>query len=238
MNIIIPMEWLGSRFSKEWYQKPKPFLEIWNKTMIESVIDSLNIPWKVILILSWSMIDNNRYIQEELKKFNKKYRDILFIKSYDKLEWAAKSCLKARNVLNPEEELIITYCDQIFDYNSNDFLSYSRNEWFDGVISVYRNNEPKDDFLKYEWNKVLELVPKNVISDLATTGMYYWRNSEMFLDGANKMIDKNIKFNNEFYVGPVFNENIQDWYNIGYYETGIHQVWNPIDYEKYLSTLK
>lgn len=62
MNIIIPMEWLGSRFSKEWYQKPKPFLEIWNKTMIESVIDSLNIPWKVILILSWSMIDNNRYI--------------------------------------------------------------------------------------------------------------------------------------------------------------------------------
>ena len=60
----------------------------------------------------------------------------------------------------------------------------------------------------------------------------------MFLDGANKMINKNIKFNNEFYIGPVFNENIQDWYNIGYYETGIHQVWNPIDYEKYLSTLK
>lgn len=70
MNIIIPMEWLGSRFSNAWYTKPKPFLEIWNKTMIESVVDSLNISWKVILILSGRNVDNNAYIREELEKFN------------------------------------------------------------------------------------------------------------------------------------------------------------------------
>ena len=105
------------------------------------------------------------------------------------------------------------------------------------MISVYKNDEPKDDFLYYENDRVLKLVPKQVISDLATTWMYYWRNSWLFLNGADKMISKKIKFNNEYYVGPIFNENIQDWHKIGYYQTWIHQVWNPVDYENYLNKL-
>ena len=31
------------------------------------------------------------------------------------------------------------------------------------------------------------------------------------------MISKNIRFNNEYYVWPIFNENINGWYSIGYH---------------------
>lgn len=238
MDILIPMEWLWSRFSKEGYLKPKPFLDINWKTMIESVLETLNISWRIILILSWKDFDNNTYIQKELEAFKNKFLDIIFIKSYDKLEWAAKSCLKARKILKPWDELIVTYCDQLFDYNSEKFLDYARNNGLDWIITTYKNNEPKDDFLIYEWNKVLELVPKKVVSDLATTWMYYWKNNELFLEWADKMISKKIKFNNEYYVWPIFNENINDWYNIWYYNIWINQVWNPKDYEEYLTKIK
>lgn len=131
--------------------------------------------------MSWKDIDNNSYIQEELNNFKKKFSDIIFIKSYDKLEWAAKSCLKARNFLKPWNELVVTYCDQLFDYNSENFLDYARKNNFDWIITTYKNNDPKDDFFVYEWNKVLELIPKKVVSDLATTWMYYWKNNKLFL---------------------------------------------------------
>lgn len=234
MDILIPMEWLWSCFSKEGYPKPKPFLDIHWKTMIENVLETLDISWRIILILSWKDVDNNAYIQKELENFKKKFLDIIFIRSYDKLEWAAKSCLKARKILKPWDELIVTYCDQLFDYNSEIFLDYARNKNFDWIITTCKNNEPKDDFLLYKEDKVLQLIPKKVVSDLATTWMYYWKDNELFLEWADKMISKNIRFNNKYYVWPIFNENINGWYSIGYYNIWVNQVWNPKDYEEYL----
>lgn len=51
--------------------------------------------------------------------------------------------------------MIVTYCDQLFDYNSEIFLDYARNKNFDWIITTYKNNEPKDDFLLYKEDKVL-----------------------------------------------------------------------------------
>ena len=80
MDILIPMEWLWSRFSKEGYTKPKPFLDIHWKTMIENVLETLDISWRIILILSWKDVDNNAYIQKELENFKKKFLDIIYKK--------------------------------------------------------------------------------------------------------------------------------------------------------------
>lgn len=51
--------------------------------------------------------------------------------------------------------MIVTYCDQLFDYNSEIFLDYARNKNFDWIITTYKNNEPKDDLLLYKEDKVL-----------------------------------------------------------------------------------
>ena len=77
-------------------------------------------------------------------------------------------------------------------------------------------------------------MPKKVVSDLVTTWIYYWKDNELFLEWADKMISKNIRFNNEYYVWPIFNENINGWYGIRYYNIWVNQVWNPKDYEEYL----
>lgn len=76
--------------------KTKAFLDIHWKTMIENVLETLDISWKIILILSLKDVDNNAYIQKELENFKKK-------------------------ILKPGDELIVTYCDQLFDYNSEIF---------------------------------------------------------------------------------------------------------------------
>jgi choline kinase len=41
INVLIPMAGNGSRFEKAGYTKPKPFIEINGKKMVEIVIDNI-----------------------------------------------------------------------------------------------------------------------------------------------------------------------------------------------------
>ena len=41
LNIIIPMAGLGTRFSEAGFKKPKPLIQVNNKTMINLVIQNL-----------------------------------------------------------------------------------------------------------------------------------------------------------------------------------------------------
>ena len=51
LNILVPMAGAGSRFSEAGYTFPKPLIEIHKKTMIQLVLDSLNIKANYIFIV-------------------------------------------------------------------------------------------------------------------------------------------------------------------------------------------
>ena len=54
------------------------------------------------------------------------------------------------------------------------------------------------------------VAEKDPISNIASTGIYYYNKGSDFVKYAEQMIEKNIRTNNEFYVCPVFNEAIGD----------------------------
>jgi dTDP-glucose pyrophosphorylase len=58
--------------------------------------------------------------------------------------------------------------------------------------------------------RVTEVAEKRVISNLATTGIYYFASGRQFVRGADAMISKNIRTNNEFYNCPIYNEIIEE----------------------------
>ena len=41
INVVIPMAGMGSRFADEGFVKPKPFIDVLGKPMIERVLDNL-----------------------------------------------------------------------------------------------------------------------------------------------------------------------------------------------------
>ena len=47
---------------------------------------------------------------------------------------------------------------------------------------------------------------KEVISNKATVGLYYFKHGHDFVNAADIMINKNVMVANEFYVCPVYNE--------------------------------
>ena len=121
-------------------------------------------------------------------------------------EGAACTTLLAKEYINNDEELLIANADQWVDWNSKHFLQYSQK--FDGVIPYFLSDSPKHSYSKinFETKLVTQVAEKQVISNFATVGLYYWNSGKTYVECAESMIKKNIRFNNEFYICPVYNE--------------------------------
>ena len=207
MNVLIPMAGAGSRFSKAGYTFPKPLVEVRGKPMIQVIVENLNIEANYIFLVQ----------KEHYEKYNLKYLLNLIapnctIVQVDGLtEGAACTTLLAKNFINNDEPLIIANSDQYVEWNSNECMYAFKADSIDGGILSFESTHPKWSYAKLDADGfVSEVAEKKVISNDATVGIYYWTKGSDYVKYAEKMIEKNIRINGEFYVCPVYNEAILD----------------------------
>ena len=94
----------------------------------------------------------------------------------------------------------------------------------DGGILTFANSHPKWSYVRLDNNGfVAEVKEKEVISNEATVGIYYWKHGSDYVKYAEQMINKNIRVNNEFYVAPIYNEAIADKKRIKIFH--INKMW-------------
>jgi len=203
MNILIPMAGAGKRFIDAGYIFPKPLIEINNKPMIQWVIESLNLKANYIFIIQ----------KEHQKKYNiKSVLNVLqpnckIIELSHVTEGAACTTLLAKKYINNSDPLIIANSDQYIKWNSSKAIYDFNSKKLDGAILTFEAIHPKWSYAKCdEKGFVTEVAEKKVISKNATVGVYYWKHGSDYVRSAEKMIKKNIRVNNEFYVCPVYNE--------------------------------
>jgi len=110
-------------------------------------------------------------------------------------------------------------------------------EGVDAGILTFESVHPKWSFAKVDdTGFVTEVAEKKPISNNATVGIYYWARGSDYVKYAERMIAKNRRVNNEFYVCPVFNEAIEDGKKIKIFP--IENMWGigtPEDLEIFLS---
>lgn len=207
MNVLIPMAGEGSRFAKAGYTFPKPLIEIFQKPMIQLVVENLAIDAKFIFLVRKE--HDQKYNVSSLLRVIAPNCEIILV---DKLtEGAACTTLLAEKYIDKKDPLIIANSDQFIEWNSSKVLYELSNKQFDGGIIVFNSLHPKWSYAKTDENDIVtKVAEKNVISDNATVGIYFWKKGSDYVKYAKQMIKKNIRVNNEFYVCPVFNEAIQD----------------------------
>ena len=207
LNVLIPMAGAGSRFEQAGYTFPKPLIEVNRKPMIQVVVENLN-------------LDAN-YIYVVQKKHREQYNlDTLLnlitpgcqiVETDGITEGAACTALLAKEFINTDAPLFFANSDQFVEWDSNEFMYKMQETNADGGIVTFKATHPKWSFAKEnELGLVTEVAEKNPISDLATVGYYFWKHGSDFVKYAEKMIEQNIRVNNEFYVCPVFNQAIND----------------------------
>jgi HAD superfamily hydrolase (TIGR01509 family) len=232
LNIVIPMAGAGSRFEKAGYTFPKPLIEVNGKTMIQTVIDSLNIDANFIFIAR-DEHEQKYNISNYLKALYPNC-DVVLIDGLT--EGAACTVLKVKELINNDSPLLLANSDQFIEWDSYDFFKNNLNNNYDASILTFESSHPKWSYAKVnEDGLVVEVAEKNPISNIATVGIYWWARGADFVHFAEQMVSKNIRVNNEFYVCPVFNEAIQENKKIGIFQ--VDEMWGlgtPEDLENFL----
>jgi dTDP-glucose pyrophosphorylase len=235
MNILIPMAGHGSRFQAAGYSFPKPLIDVNHKPMIQVVTDNLNIEGRHIFLV----------LKEHYEKYSLRYllplivqpRGAEIIQVDHVTQGAACTALLARELIDNDDELIIANSDQWVDWDSRHFLTYMRSKKADGGILTFFSTHPKWSFVKVDElsSKITEVAEKKPISNLATVGIYYFKRGRDFVAAADRMIQKNIRVNNEFYIAPTYNEMIADGKTLLPYPVAeMKGLGTPEDLERFL----
>lgn len=232
MNVLVPMAGAGSRFTAAGYTFPKPLVEVEGKPMIQAVVENINIHANFIFIVQ----------QEHFEKYNLGILlnliapNCKIVKVNGLTEGAACTTLLAKELINNSNPLLIANSDQVISWNSSETIYGFESKNLDGGIVTFESTHPKWSYAKVgEDGYVTEVAEKKPISRIATAGIYYWRKGEDYVKYAEKMIEKNIRTNGEFYVCPVFNEAIEDGLKIQI--KNVEKMWGigtPEDLDVYL----
>ena len=232
MNVLIPMAGAGTRFVEAGYSFPKPLIEVDGKPMIQLVVENIGIDANFIYVCQKEHRARfNLDTMMNLVSSNNTIIDIDYV-----TEGAACTALLAKEHIDNDNPLFFANSDQFVRWNSVEFMYTMQEKDCDGGIVTFKATHPKWSFAEIDENNIVKRVAeKNPISDNATVGFYYWKKGSDFVKYAEKMISKNIRTNNEFYVCPVFNEAIEDGKKIIAYE--IDEMWGlgtPEDLQLYL----
>jgi NDP-sugar pyrophosphorylase family protein len=237
INIVIPMAGEGSRFVKNGYKTPKPFIEIKGKPLIELVLENLDMADARFFLLARSEhLNSQKDTVERIKsKFN-----VTFI-TVDKLtEGAACTVLHVHRLINNDTPLLLANCDQYVDCNIKDYVDDCEKRGLDGSILTFVDDErdPKWSFAKLDSGQlVTEVKEKVAISEHATVGLYYFSEGRSFVSAAIDMIVANERVNGEFYTCPVYNYCIAAKQRIGIYNiphSSMHGLGTPTDLNHFI----
>jgi NDP-sugar pyrophosphorylase family protein len=228
-KLIMPMAGNGSRFTAEGYTAPKPLIDVKGKPMFVRAIDDIKLTFDDMIFI----VRKEHNIKDIVLTH---YPSAKIVELDGLTEGAACSVLTADQYIDPNDSVFISNCDQIIEWDTNEFDKLRHN---DGIILTFDapDRNPKWSFAQTDNdNNVIRVAEKNPISSTASTGHYYWRRWQTFKQSAEQMFAANDRFNNEFYLCPVFNYTINGGGVVKTFNvSSMHGIGIPEDLNVWLS---
>jgi len=234
MQILIPMSGAGRRFAEAGYDKPKPLIEFFGHTMIENVLVNLGKHNSYTLCVLREHYESNPWLFERHLPSVVHQVNLVLV---DKVtRGAAETCLLARQFIKPDEPLLIANCDQMMKWDQVDFEAHLQSSGLDGCMFTFFRDTTAYSYVENDQNGIaVRTAEKQVISPHATTGIYEWTKGKDYIWAADKMIADDVRHAGEFYVCPVYNENIAAGQKIGIYDKVEHwPIGTPEDLKYFI----
>ena len=212
------MAGMGQRFKSEGFTSEKPLIELMGKTLIEHSIESLKIEGNFIFITrEYDDPSSNQILSDILKRLKP---DSIEIKLKNITTGSIETALSAQHLIDNNDPLIITNCDQRLEWDSEPFIEFISDDDIDGCVVTFDSDNPKNSFaLIGEDGFVTEFAEKNPISRNALIGLHYWKSGSEFVKSAKKLFET-FKTNNkpECYISESYNFLIEENKKIRCYE--------------------
>ena len=226
MKIILPMAGTGNRFVERGYSHPKPLIMVNGKRIIEYILDMFSPNDEFVFIC------NDIHLKTtNMKEILLQLRPNSKIVSMPQHKLGPVYTVKAAfEYIKDNEEVIVSYCDNPYIWDYNNFVKHITHNKLDGCILTHTGFHPhtlsstKMAFIK-EKNGLLEEIKEkecytnNPMNEHASTGVYYFRKGADIKKYFNEMIKRDINYKGEYYVTLVYNLLVEDGLRVGYYDT-------------------
>ena len=215
LHIIMPMAGEGSRFLKEGWMVPKPLIQLHGDPLFIRAINSLDIS---DIEMKYSFIVRQEHIDKyDIDKMIRDYLPVANVYSVLKTtRGAVETCLLAEQGIDKDDAIIVMDCD--LEFRSLNFvaiikeiLSKTIEEVDGGALVSFQSNMSKYSYAQIdENNNVLRTAEKEVISNHALCGAYFFSKAEGFLLAAYRLLNE-VNFSKpEFYISLLYNYLLQN----------------------------
>lgn len=238
INLIMPMGGRGSRFTEDGFSIPKPLIKINHKPFFYWATQSIR---KFITLESLTFVVLKEHInQYQIDKEIIKFFPEAKIEIIDEvLNGAVLTCVEGVRNIGNNLPVIFNDCDHIFLSSSfNNFCNNGEFSAIDGALLSFKSDDPKFSYLKCNVERnVIKTVEKEVVSNDAICGAYYFKNKDLFLDSVNEYLK--ICNYSEYFVSGVYNVMADNGYVIKNFDVDFHVPFGtPLEYKKAINSDK
>ena len=198
----MPMAGEGSRFLKEGWTTPKPLIELNGQPLFKHAISSVT---DKDIQMKYSFIVRQEHID--------KYQIDKGIRS---TRGAVETCLIAENAIADDDAVIVMDCD--LEFRSKKFMEIIKQilnkpieEATGGALVSFESNEPRYSYAALgEDGFVARTAEKEVISNHALCGAYFFASGRRFKQIAHLLLAEPAFTKPEYYVSLLFNYLLKD----------------------------
>lgn len=215
LHIIMPMAGEGSRFKKEGWTTPKPLIELNGMPLFKHAISSVSadgIELKYSFIVRQEHIDEYK-IDEGIKSFQHDANIFSVLKT---TRGAVETCLMAESAIADDDAVIVMDCD--LEFRSKKFIEIIKEILAQpsevangGALVSFESKEPRYSYAALgEDGFVTRTAEKEVISDHALCGAYFFSTGNRFKQIAHQLLDEPEFKKPEYYVSLLYNYLLAD----------------------------
>jgi hypothetical protein len=188
-------------------------------TILEEVIKSLKLENHDVIFIMNSYLEERYSLSLILKQLVSESQIVI----YDgHTKGALCTFLLGIDKFNLKESVAICAIDQILKFDIVDFFTDSKNN-YDASTVTFESIHPKWSHVNIRDGLVVEASGKQTISNIASTGVYFFNQCDELVEYAKKFI---LKYNNldDYYVNYVLNEYILENKRVGNYRINSNDI--------------
>lgn len=211
----MPMAGEGSRFAKAGWTTPKPLIELNGQPLFKHAISSVAVEG---IEMKYSFIVRHEHIEKYgIDKGIKSFLPDANIFSVMKTtRGAVETCLMAESAIADDDAVIVMDCDlefrsQKFIEILKEILAQSVDEANGGALVSFESNEPRYSYAALgEDGYVTRTAEKEVISNHALCGAYFFATGKSFKQIAHQLLNEPEFKKPEYYVSLLYNYLLAD----------------------------
>lgn len=205
IHLVMPMGGGGTRFGKQGFELPKPLIELQGKPFffwaVQSVVRFMDVKDLVFVVLQEHI--DSFFIDERIMEFypNAKVCVIPHV-----LDGAVLTCMEGISLIEDDNPILFNDCDHAFlSGKFYDFCERGKFSDVDGALLTFHSNSPAYSYVKFDSDgKVIGTIEKEVVSNEAICGAYYFKNRYIFCRAVQDYLEKCAY--SEYFVSGVYNE--------------------------------